>query len=357
MDPDLAAARHAPAPGAGSMRARSVINRTRPFWPAESLLGSADPRLAGLAGSCAPSVARLVVDFQGTAIAVGTAWPVTTQGSAQSPGRSVRFLTAGHMLKIFRKEATGMAHAADLDPDGIRPGAVIFPDQRKYDIARWVCAAALDVAVFDIGLAPGQQAPQGLLLAAPDSAPPPVPQTAPQAAPRAIAVIGYPLQPGVALYSGPYGDYVGTLFLSTGTVAPGGAAPGSFLHDAATLKGCSGSPVFDLDTGAVIGLHYEGSRAGTVLATPGRGDWNDALTAAAIMRGWLAEIVSMQREGPPADPAIMSWGGGAEPRPQEMAADLLALAVHDRGAGAPGGAPAPAGDRPDSRDAPDPRCA
>ncbi|MFT4012701.1 MAG: trypsin-like peptidase domain-containing protein [Paracoccus sp. (in: a-proteobacteria)] len=328
------AARRLLAVDAGNERTRSVIDQSHPFRPTTDWHDTDDPRIAALAQSAAPLVARLEVGVQGDWIPIGTAWPV----SAQAGRPTLRFLTAGHVLKAFRTGMGAMSHAADLDADGIRTGRVVFPDGRTHDIARWVCAALFDVAVFDIAPTALQTPPRGLALHIPASDP------------QRLAVIGYPLQDQWFFRSRfPNYPQARAQFLCLGGPPRPGAEPGTFLHDATTLPGCSGAPVFDLDTGLVVGLHYEGSAGGAVLAGPGSSDWNDAVANASLMEGWLGQVV-LGKLGTAPHEKCHAWEGGFTPGPEEMAADLLAYAGHGDGGCVRGDGPGVTEDRADSRD-------
>ncbi|UXU76531.1 MULTISPECIES: C1 family peptidase [unclassified Paracoccus (in: a-proteobacteria)] len=339
MDYRLAAARRLLAIGAECERARSIIDSQRPFFPAASLLASPDPALARLARGIAPRVARLEVVFNGVPHPIGTAWPVTTQGSFDNPAPSLRFLTAGHMLKVFRKSRQALAHAAALAGEDLWPGQVVFPNGMTYAIDRWICAAGWDLAVFDIRLDQGQPPPPGLLL------------TPPAGPPGDLVVIGYALQRNVAFYEQLYPGYAGQLFLGIGgrrTTRPPDAPV--FEHDATTIRGYSGCPVLDRTSGQVIGLHFQGSGGGTMLRSPGASDWNDAVWTLAFMQGWLGQIIAGNLHQPPPDPAIIHWIGGAEPRPLEMQDDLLSLASFGLPQAAPDDGSGVVADRPDARD-------
>lgn len=83
----------------------------------------------------------------------------------------------------------------------------------------------------------------------------------PVASGEAIAVIGFPMEDDRSLtgQAAIFGELPEKLGLKR--VAPGeliSVAPGRLGHDASTLGGCSGAPVFRQATGRVLGVHFEG---------------------------------------------------------------------------------------------------
>ena len=84
-----------------------------------------------------------------------------------------------------------------------------------------------------------------------------------------------------AVVSAIFGDPLGVKRLSPGKIMPPDVpvdkAPRSVLkHDCSTLGGNSGSPVVDLETGRIIGLHFAGGYRVKNLAVPAWRIWQDA---------------------------------------------------------------------------------
>jgi len=81
---------------------------------------------------------------------------------------------------------------------------------------------------------------------------------------QAIAVVGFPTgDPYDDLDDALIADRPGTKRVSPGEVIR--LRPGGFAHDASTTQSSSGSPVLDIDSGRVIGMHHGG-------------DWTDPST-------------------------------------------------------------------------------
>lgn len=76
-----------------------------------------------------------------------------------------------------------------------------------------------------------------------------------------IGTVGYPAfdpRNGVDAMADIFGDVFDKKRFGPGKVSHIGEGVHWFVHDAATLGGSSGSPVFDLNTGRVVGLHFSG---------------------------------------------------------------------------------------------------
>jgi endonuclease G len=92
-----------------------------------------------------------------------------------------------------------------------------------------------------------------------------------------IAVIGYPARDSRAVtteMSQVFGDIYGVKRMSLGTVSLT-QWPGILRHDCSTLGGNSGSPLVDLNTGMVLGIHFCGGTTET---------GNGAVSAALIKK-------------------------------------------------------------------------
>ena len=75
-----------------------------------------------------------------------------------------------------------------------------------------------------------------------------------------VVVVGYPANDPAnnpLFLSGVFNGQFGIKRAALGEVLDGSAAP-SLYHDCSTTQGNSGSPIFDLDTGAVVGIHRAG---------------------------------------------------------------------------------------------------
>ncbi|HLM68075.1 MAG TPA: serine protease, partial [Longimicrobium sp.] len=87
-----------------------------------------------------------------------------------------------------------------------------------------------------------------------------------------VAVIGYPARdsriPDVALMDRIFGDVYDKKRLAPGQLTDVDRA--TLRHDCTTLGGNSGSPVFDLETGEVVGLHFAGRFLEANFAVPAR---------------------------------------------------------------------------------------
>lgn len=360
VDYQLAAARRIMAMGAESPRARSIINESRPVYllpPPGAMTVPAPPhevgnitpaQLQALADGQAPHVALLEVEVAGRFEPVATAWPVLPAEMDDAEAVTRRFLTAGHVLEMVLSEPDILDFAGAVQDRQVRPARVVFPDGGTRVVDRWICASALDLAVFDVA---GEPCPALRL-------------DKPQKLPPAVAVIGYPLVPGVAVFRDKADPYLRKQFMAIGKPAEslGTAARKSteFLHDATTLPGFSGAPVFDPATGHVVGMHVRGSRerlehlpAGMAPRVIDR-DRNDGILASGMMKtGWLSQILAGQSDRPPDDAPARHWTGGAVPVPLEAEAlrpaTILAGAIAAR-QNVPGPEDGIVPDRPDSRD-------
>nr|WP_237168567.1 trypsin-like peptidase domain-containing protein [Paracoccus shandongensis] len=313
--------------------------------PPHDVAGITPARLQALSDNQAPLVALLEVEVGGRFEPVATAWPVLPV-DAEGDGTTRRFLTAGHVLEVVLSQPDILDFAGAVQDRPVRPARVVFPGGRTQAVDRWICAAPLDLAVFDVA---GPPCP-ALRLDTPATLPP------------AIAVIGYPLAPGVGVFADQADPYLRKQFLAIGTSASAtdraARKRAEFLHDATTLPGFSGAPVFDPATGHVVGMHVKGSREGLEhlpAATAPRaiqGDWNDAVLASGMMgTDWLARILAGQGDKPPDGAETQHWTGGTVPAPLEAEA-LLTATIQVRRADIPGPEGGIAPDRPDSRDHP-----
>lgn len=327
MDYRLAAARRLLTVDAQNARALSIVSDQRPVFqvpgPAQANPQAADPAiidpamtnpaLAHLASTLGSRVGLLEVESTpGQFIPLATAWPCAPDGPTPE---TRRFVTAGHVLEVFLRDNAVLRGAA-LPADGMRNGRVVMPGGAIFPIARWICAAPVDVAVFDV-----QQDAQPC---------PGLSRDTTGQLPAWVAPLGYPLQTGFALFGAVNPAYPGHLFCGTGesrVIARSGEASRYFLHDASTLPGYSGAPVFDPDTGRVVGVHVWG-----VASASDASDWNDAVRMSSMLRiPWLAAILAGQSDGLQGGEPAMAWLGGRPPVAAEYLLPRIELAGPEAG--------------------------
>ena len=77
-----------------------------------------------------------------------------------------------------------------------------------------------------------------------------------------VYTVGYPMQdwsfPDPALKNKVFGNVYGVKRIALGSITNSQHYFYDYHHDCSTLGGCSGSPVIDINTGQVVGLHYAG---------------------------------------------------------------------------------------------------
>lgn len=289
----LAAARRLIGVDPANQRATSIIGEGRPVFSVPPS-DDAGPQLMALAHAVGDRVGLLQAqDDHGVFQPLATAWPC-----APHDGEGTwRFVTAGHVLRVFLTQRSDLREAA-LPAEGMRAGRVIL-NGKVHDIQRWICAAEADLAVFDV--VPGDDPIPGLALA--DSG----------AMPALVVPMGYPLESGSSLF-GDIDLRRPRLFVGSGEwEATFGldADRFNFLHDASTLPGYSGGPVFDAESQRVVGVHVWGSTGG--------GDRNDAVGINLIRRfSWLMEILAGSPDDPPPGTPAMPWTGGEKPIAAEL---------------------------------------
>lgn len=345
MQHDLAAARRFLAMGLDHPRARSIINAMRPIFRYDAVDADRAAALKALAEARGPKIARLEVSLNGQFVPLATAWPCASGLDPDAPGPTRRFVTAGHVLPLFFQTAQILSFAGSVQTRAMRPGRVVFPDGRTFEIRTWISAHDLDLAVFDIE---GQC--EGLILDRSGNLP------------TVVAPIGYPLVAGVGLFAQIDAAYREKLFAGTGDSQPHSSRrlKGYFLHDATTIPGYSGAPVFDPATQRVVGVHVWGSAdrpdvaEGSPEADPFAADLNDAVRiSAALGDGWMRDILAGLSDTPPDGAPTRPWEARQSP---EAALSLSALGQEALRRIAPARrpvAPPDAGidrDRADSRD-------
>ncbi len=124
--------------------------------------------------------------------------------------------------------------------------------------------AELTVNVEEILFIADEHAPDIAFLKISSDAPLPEPLQLDTRAPdvrTSIGTVGYPAfdpRNGVGAMSDIFGDVFDKKRFGPGKISHINDSTHWFVHDAATLGGSSGSPVFALDTGRVVGLHFSG---------------------------------------------------------------------------------------------------
>jgi serine protease len=166
------------------------------------------------------------------------------------------------------------------------PVTIVFDDEARDDSRRFALTEVVAAGAQRIG----RQADLGKLDMAffaiearngSGPAPKPVPPAGPMPFLPEVVVVGYPARPGAGAVIDPstgmpsvpmvdrlaaiYQDKYGVKYLSPGEVQfgvghlPGDSRGWAFSHDATTLGGNSGSPVIQLETRQLCGLHFAGS--------------------------------------------------------------------------------------------------
>lgn len=208
-----------------------------------------------------------------TWLAVGTGW-VTSAGG---PGENARIVTAGHVACHMLKPDFRLARrlsSRGFSPEIFRPTRICFADDptapQANDITANIATVIWPHTAWDMMIC---ELDQSLAVT-----PPPIEEGANwQALVGApVAVLGYPIQSGdippalgedgfVQVFEGK----IGVRRLSPGIFTAAGQSPGTvstpahashaaLLHDASTLGGNSGSPVFSLESGNIVGIHTDG---------------------------------------------------------------------------------------------------
>lgn len=203
-----------------------------------------------------PSIGRLDLTHHDRFSWVGTGWFVAEDVIVTNRHVATEF-AMGSPPHAFRLNAAKMPIACELDMH--REHGNLEP--RSVTIRRVLWMAPDDDTSLDVAFL---QVDKGL-----GTPPIPLRSTVARVGER-IATVGYPGWDGnrndilemAAIFQGIYGFK---------RVSPGyvlAAADSHFCHDCTTLGGSSGSAVFDLATGAVVGLHYSGRYMQTNYAVP-----------------------------------------------------------------------------------------
>jgi endonuclease G len=210
-----------------------------------AIWGEYAAQIVELVARWAPSVARVDAALPSGRVHVGTAWPIGTRTGERL------FVTNRHVINACHGLATWLDFGVYVGPGTAVPitaPPLVHPTQ---DLALLRVAAASAPAVPDLPLA----------------------GTVPQHR-DAILVIGHPGEP-LPEHRDAIVNLVGfDAVWGVKRASPGLARSshpvsradwvGSWAHDATTLGGNSGSPVFDLRSGRVLGVHAGGLSAHTV---------------------------------------------------------------------------------------------
>ncbi len=168
------------------------------------------------------------------------------------------FATAGHALRALHEMRR---------PDGTYPANVLAPVETKSRIG--VVGAPI-AAIREVRFASGEKprdlsglAPDvGFLFTALDGLPVVDLHESPLSTPegRQVGVAGYPLGTSLVTYTGAPTHFSPALRsgIVAAHLAKGSSVPGLLL-DLLNQEGSSGSPVFDANSGRVIGLHVRGT--------------------------------------------------------------------------------------------------
>lgn len=219
--------------------------------PAPPVWGNFTPAIRELVRVHSPSVARLDVSVAGVRTHVGTAWVV---GRSQG---SHLLLTARHVVRQAR-DLGGWSHGRVVLDFGCLDG----PSPVVVEAAAPKEHPKLDLAMVHV---PSQGS--STLRKLPWGEPPKDTEDCP------LLVLGHPV-----FAPGPSAVFATTTVGFDGVTGVKRASPGkfkvqtvnhdneawstAFSHDATTLGGNSGSPVFRLDTGKVVGVHVGGVAEG-----------------------------------------------------------------------------------------------
>lgn len=199
-----------------------------------------------------PSIGRIEVDDGAGYRHCGTGWIIAERVIATNRHVAEIFArkagAGGRFLKSFL--GTDMAARIDFCEEYQSREAL------EVDVEEIIFLEDVDRALPDIAF---------LKLAAHGDLPAPIPvSNAPLQPGASLAVVGYPaFDPRYGLDAAEAAKAIfGTIYdvkrLSPGCVMSVSSHTWAFAHDATTLGGNSGSPVLDVDTGHVIGMHFLG---------------------------------------------------------------------------------------------------
>ncbi len=254
-----------------------------------------------------PSIGRIEVDDGAGYRHCGTGWVIAERVIATNRHVAEAFARKDGAGGRFLKSFLGSDMAARIDFREEYQGGDAF----EVDVQEIIFLEDVDRALPDIAF---------LKLAAHGNLPPPIPVLSTPLQPGAsLAVVGYPaFDPRYGLDATEAAKAIfGTIYdvkrLSPGCVMSVSSRTWAFAHDATTLGGNSGSPVLDVDTGYVVGMHFLGDfrRA------------NYAVNASTLLDRALAHSVfAVSRE--PLPPAVPKPEVEAPEAGEEAPADNLA---------------------------------
>lgn len=217
-------------------------------------------------------------------------------------GNGRRMLTAGHVFEALLKPRNAIRQTHPVPAAIYQAAEVRFGadgTSGAIAIAGWVLVHPIwDLAILELSADPPGN---------------PLTIGAAPAAGATVAVIGFP-----STEPPQYGSFgvqaVGVRHLSAGllrSVGQNSAGPSltesyfsdrtltdiapefRLTHDASTMNGHSGAPLFDIASGTVIGMHLAGSRMNALGKPETINDWNDAILLAEILKEpWLENQVN-----------------------------------------------------------------
>ncbi len=324
--------------------------------------------LADIAATHSAAIGRIDVRrADGGWLRVGTGWVV----GAGADGTPARVLTAGHVLSYMLnsgRPATRRLRRIPVDandPSALRQTRITFADQPDPETQGIdITAVIWPHALWDAMLC---ELDRPLAVIPPPLEPDPAWANDPE---EPMAVLGYPVEqgfvpPGLENNGGFASVFDGELGIRRicpglcldATSAPAGApanhteAEAVMLHhDASTLGGNSGSPIFSLRTGRVIGLHSSGGQfvpGGDPAAhEANRGAPMPQLLREARMREEIANALPEVLRTPPERHPRGSWSAALVDPDDEAVSPFVGADTAE----IPLSLIAAAADRPDTRD-------
>lgn len=194
-----------------------------------------------------PSIGRIEVDNNPSFSWLGTGWVVDTDLIVTNRHIAREFARRGDTGFVFRTGLRGVSMGSSID--FLEEYDVASTQTVLVDAVVWIAGADEPDVAF-LRLKRDSRTPSPPPLALSDEAKPDM----------FVATIGYPARdsriPDQALVTRIFGDVYEKKRLAPGQLTAVNAD--EVEHDCSTLGGNSGSPVIDLSSGAVVGLHYSG---------------------------------------------------------------------------------------------------